>query len=45
MVKESEIVVPRAILGAPKVLLMTGGEMTVMEALEVFPVPPSVEVT
>ena len=32
-------------LAAPNALIMTGGATTVMEALEVLPVPPSVEVT
>src|SRR5437899_5672730 len=32
-------------LAAPKALMMTGGPTTVMEAFEVLPVPPSVEVT
>jgi len=32
-------------LAAPKVLAMVGGATTVTEALEVLPVPPSVEVT
>ena len=32
-------------LAAPNALMMTGGATTVMEALEVLPVPPSVEVT
>ena len=32
-------------LAAPNALLRTGAPTTVMEALEVFPVPPSVEVT
>src|SRR5882724_622054 len=32
-------------LAAPNALIITGGATTVMEALEVFPVPPSVEVT
>jgi hypothetical protein len=40
------VVVPfRGMLAAPKALLMVGGPTTVIEALEVFPVPPSVEVT
>lgn len=30
---------------APNALIMTGGPTTVMDALDVFPVPPSVEVT
>src|SRR5213080_783709 len=32
-------------LPAPKALMITGGATTVIEALEVLPVPPSVEVT
>ena len=32
-------------LAAPKALIMTGGATTVIEAFEVLPVPPSVEVT
>src|SRR5437762_3538910 len=32
-------------LAAPKALMMIGGPTTVMEAVEVLPVPPSVEVT
>jgi hypothetical protein len=32
-------------LAAPNALMMTGAPTTVMEAFEVFPVPPSVEVT
>src|SRR5437660_142584 len=32
-------------LAAPNALMMTGGPTTVIDALEVFPVPPSVEVT
>src|SRR5205823_11365957 len=32
-------------LAAPKALMITGGATTVIEALDVFPVPPSVEVT
>jgi len=31
-------------LAAPKALMMTGGATTVMDALDVLPVPPSVEV-
>src|SRR5215471_9923614 len=33
------------IVSAPKALMITGGATTVTEAFEVFPVPPSVEVT
>jgi hypothetical protein len=32
-------------LAAPKAFVMVGGPTTVIEALEVLPVPPSVEVT
>ena len=32
-------------LAAPKALMITGGATTVIDALEVLPVPPSVEVT
>src|SRR5689334_20391007 len=32
-------------LAAPNALMMTGGATTVIEALDVFPVPPSVDVT
>jgi hypothetical protein len=32
-------------LAAPKALIMTGAPTTVIDALDVFPVPPSVEVT
>ncbi len=32
-------------LAAPNALMITGGPVTVMEALDVLPVPPSVEVT
>src|SRR5712691_6337867 len=45
IVKLSEAVPVTAILGAPNDLLMVGGATTVVQALAVFPVPPSVEVT
>src|SRR6266853_4647254 len=45
MVKVSEVEPFSGMLAAPNALIMTGGATTVMEALEVFPVPPSVEVT
>ena len=45
MVKLNEVEPFSGMLAAPKALLITGGATTVMEALEVFPVPPSVEVT
>jgi len=32
-------------LAAPNALMITGGPTTVIDALEVFPVPPSVDVT
>ena len=32
-------------LAAPNALMITGGEVTVMEALDVLPGPPSVDVT
>src|SRR4029077_19210711 len=35
----------RGMLAAPNALMITGGEVTVMEALDVLPVPPLVEVT
>jgi hypothetical protein len=43
--KESVVEPPTAMLAAPKFLEMTAGEMTVTEALEVFPVPPCVAET
>ncbi len=45
MVKVSEVEPFSEMLAAPKALMMTGGATTVIEALEVLPVPPSVEVT
>src|SRR6187200_1328970 len=47
MVKESEVLPPMKIEAAPKVLAMVGatGALTVIEALVVLPVPPSVEET
>jgi hypothetical protein len=45
MVKLSEVVPPSGMLAAPNNLLMAGGATTVMEAVAVFPVPPSVDVT
>ena len=44
MVKVSEVVPLSVMVGAPKALVMLGGLATVRVALEVFPVPPSVEV-
>lgn len=43
-VKDSVVEPLSGILGAPKVLVMVGGTTTVMEALEVLPVPPWVDV-
>jgi hypothetical protein len=45
MVKLREVEPFSGMLAAPKVLAMVGGATTVMEALEVLPVPPLVEVT
>jgi hypothetical protein len=45
IVKVSEVAPFNGMLGAPNNLLMAGGATTVTEAFEVFPVPPSVEVT
>jgi hypothetical protein len=45
MVKLSEVDPFSGILAAPNALLIVGGATTVIDALEVFPVPPSVEVT
>src|SRR5260221_480463 len=45
MVKVSEVEPPSETLAAPNALMITGGATTVMLALEVLPVPPSVEVT
>ena len=45
MVKLSEVVPFNAMLAAPKIFAMVGGATTVMEALEVLPVPPLVDVT
>jgi hypothetical protein len=44
-VKLSEVDPFSGMLAAPNVLLITGAPTTVMLALEVLPVPPSVEVT
>jgi hypothetical protein len=44
-VKLSEVEPFSGMLAAPKALMITGGATTVIEALEVLPVPPSVEVT
>ena len=43
--KLSEVEPFSGMLAAPNALLRTGAPTTVIEALEVFPVPPSVEVT
>ena len=45
MVKLSEVEPFSGMLAAPKALMITGGPTTVMEAFDVLPVPPSVEVT
>jgi hypothetical protein len=45
IVKLSEVDPFNGMLAAPKALAMVGGATTVMEALEVLPVPPLVEVT
>jgi len=44
-VKLSEVDPFNETLAAPNALIMTGGAVTVIFALDVFPVPPSVEVT
>jgi hypothetical protein len=44
-VKVNEVEPFNGILAAPKALMITGGAATVILAFEVFPVPPSVEVT
>jgi hypothetical protein len=45
MVKVSEVDPFSGTDAAPKALIITGGPTTVMDAFDVFPVPPSVEVT
>src|SRR5579864_3134068 len=45
MVKVREVDPFSGMLAAPNALIMTGGATTVMEALDVLPVPPLVEVT
>src|SRR5690349_16031997 len=45
MVKLSDVEPFRGMLPAPKVLVITGVAITVMEAFAVLPVPPSVELT
>jgi len=45
MVKVSEVVPFREMLAAPNALLMTGGATTVIESLDVLPIPPSFDVT
>src|SRR5438445_6199861 len=45
MVKLKLVVPPSANLAPPNALMITGGATTVIEAFEVLPVPPSVEVT
>src|SRR5258708_18448532 len=45
MVKVRLVVPFSGMLAAPNALMITGGEVTVIEALDVLPVPPSVEAT
>jgi hypothetical protein len=45
MVKLSEVVPLKGTEAAPNALMITGGATTVTVALEVLPVPPSVDVT
>src|SRR6266849_1444009 len=45
MVKVKLVVPLSGMLAAPNALMITGGATTVIEALEVLPVPPSVDVT
>src|SRR5258708_14939714 len=45
MVKVKLVEPPRGMLAAPKALMIAGGATTVIVALDVFPVPPSVDVT
>src|SRR5258708_3926025 len=45
MVKVRLVVPFSGMLAAPNALMITGGEVAVIEALDVLPVPPSVEVT
>jgi len=45
MVNVREVELLRKMLAAPNVLEITGGSATVMLALEVLPVPPSLEAT
>jgi hypothetical protein len=45
MVKLSDVEPFSGMLAAPNALMITGAPTTVIEAFEVFPVPPSVEVT
>src|SRR5262249_25180274 len=45
MVKFSEVDPFSGMLPAPKALMITGGATTVIDAFEVFPVPPSFDVT
>ena len=45
IVKLREVDAFRAIVPAPNVLVIEGGERTVKVAVEVFPVPPLVELT
>src|SRR5882724_1290220 len=45
MVKVNDVEPFNGMLAAPNALMITGGEVTVIEVLDVFPVPPSVDVT
>src|SRR5258708_29325777 len=45
MVKVKLVEPPRGMVAAPKAVVITGGATTVIVALDVFPVPPSVDVT
>lgn len=45
MVKVSEVEPFSGMLAAPNALIMTGGPFTVMDAFDVLPGPPSVDVT
>src|SRR5437867_2975095 len=45
MVKLSDVVPPMGMVAAPNDLLMFGGETTNTEAVDVFPVPPLLELT
>ena len=45
IVKVKDVVVPTSMVPAPNVLVMEGGDRTVSVAVDVFPVPPFVELT